>query len=65
MEKHPEKVFGHYKTILKYLIVPHNKIVTRGLNIFIPELVFYKDGEATNLFCCKEVDDPVIKRAHR
>lgn len=60
-----DKVYGHYKTILKFLILPHNKIINRGLNIFIPEIVFYKDGEATNLFCCREVDDPAIKRALR
>lgn len=64
-QKAPLEVFGYYKWILKHLMIPHNKIIARGLNIFSSEVVFYKDGEADDMFCSKEVEDPTIKRAHR
>jgi hypothetical protein len=51
--------------VIKHLIVPHNKIVSRGLDLFIPDIIFYKDGEPKNLYCGKEIDDPTIKRVHK
>jgi hypothetical protein len=33
-----------YLWIIRKLRLPKNKIVTRGIEIYIPEICFYKDG---------------------
>lgn len=32
---------SHLKTILKHLLLPTNKIVRRGVEIFVPEVCFF------------------------
>lgn len=54
-----------YMWVIKHLIIPHNKIITKGLEIFLPEILFYKEGEPNKMYCMREVDDPVIKVAHK
>jgi hypothetical protein len=39
-----------FEYILKRLITPNNKIITQAISIFIPEICFYKDGEADSLY---------------
>jgi hypothetical protein len=39
--------------VIKKLIVPHNKIIKRGIDIFIPEICFFKDGESKGMFLNK------------
>ena len=45
------------------LLPPSNKIVTRGLDIFVTETVFYKNGEPSLLMYNREWDEPVLKRS--
>ena len=37
-KKYPE---SHLETILKGLIMPTNKIIKRGIEIFVPEICFF------------------------
>ena len=43
--------------MLQFLLYPHHKTITHPLGMFIPEICFYKDGEADALYCNAEVND--------
>jgi hypothetical protein len=36
--------------VLKRLLLPTHKIIAQGIGILIPEICFYKDGEADCLY---------------
>lgn len=69
MRKVREKVRGEAKAdspqdliwVLKRLIPPANKIVSRGVELYIPEICFYKDGEPSCMFLNKDYNDYVLK----
>lgn len=50
-----------YMWLLKKLQLPSNKIVLRGVEFFIPEICFYKDGEPTSLFINRDFHDYTLK----
>lgn len=33
-----------YMWVIKHLVIPHNKIIKKGLEVYMPEILFYKDG---------------------
>lgn len=45
-----------FEWMLNRLILPSHKIISRGIDIFIPETVFYRDGEVTGLFMNKDMN---------
>lgn len=47
--------------LLKKLQLPNNKIVHRGVDFFISEICFYRDGEATALFLNRDFTDHTLK----
>ena len=47
--------------MLKKLLLPANKIVTRGVEFYIPEICFYKEGEAYCLFFTRDIDDSALR----
>lgn len=47
---------------MKHLMIPHHKIANSGLNVYLTETLFFKDGEANEIFLVKELEDPTIKR---
>lgn len=48
-----------FEFVLKRLLLPHHKIITQGLGVFIPEICFYKDGEADCLYTNVEPSDKI------
>ncbi len=46
----------YFLEVLKKLVLPHHKIVKRGVDIYIPEICFFKDGESKGLFMNRELD---------
>ena len=40
--------------VLKKLLPPNNKTIVRSFGVFIPEICFYKDGEAHSLYLNSE-----------
>lgn len=51
-----KKINGYYQWLLKHLLVPSNKICLRGLDITIPETIYYKDGEVLEFYLNKEIE---------
>jgi hypothetical protein len=47
--------------LLKKLQLPNNKIVLRGVEFYIPEICFYRDGEAHCLFLNRDLNDYILK----
>lgn len=47
--------------LLRKLQLPTNKIVTRGVDFFISEICFYRDGEAIGLFLNRDFNDYTLK----
>lgn len=47
---------------MKHLQLPTNKIILKGIDVFISEILFYQEGDIAGLFCNKEIDEPVMKR---
>lgn len=47
-------VSENYEYVIKKLMVPHHKIVSRCIGIHIPEICFYKEGEADSLYMSTE-----------
>ena len=43
--------------VLHCLLYPHHKIITHPFGLYIPEVCFYKDGEAEVLFCNAETNE--------
>jgi hypothetical protein len=37
-------------------MLPTHKIINRGIDLFIPEIVFYREGEIAGLFMNKDID---------
>ena len=50
----------YFLELLKKLVLPHHKIVKRGVDIYIPEICFFKDGESKGLFMNRELDVSVL-----
>ena len=44
-----------YEWILNRLLLPSHKIIYRGIDIYVPETVFFKDGEAMAIYMNKEI----------
>jgi hypothetical protein len=38
------------------LLLPSNKIVKRGVELFVPEVCCFEEGEAVNLFYNRDID---------
>ena len=51
----------YLKWILKRLTIPSNKIVLKGLNIYVSEICFYENGELSSLYMNKDIQDPTLK----
>lgn len=49
------------KWVLKRLTIPNNKIVLKGLNIYVSEICFYENGELSSLYMNKDIQDPTLK----
>jgi len=45
--------------------LPSHKIISRGVDIFIPETVFFREGEVTGLFMNKDMNDNRIKKVRK
>ena len=58
-------VVNNFEWIIRHLMLPHHKLITRGLDVFIPEIVLFKDGEASEIFCNKELEDSTIKKINK
>lgn len=54
-----------YMWLLKKLQLPSNKIVLRGVDFFISEICFYKDGEAASLFLNRDFSDNTLKEIQK
>ena len=50
-KRYPE---SHLETILKGLVMPTNKIIKRGIEVFAPEICFFEDGEPTALYFTRD-----------
>lgn len=55
----------YYMDVIKKLLLPNHKIVKRGIDIFIPEVCFFKDGQVKGLFLNKELHDVSLRKIHR
>ena len=42
------------ETVLKCLVIPTNKIVKRGIEVFAPEICFFEGGEPTALYYTRD-----------
>lgn len=45
-----EVIEQNYLWVIKHLVIPHHKIATSGLNIHITETLFFKEGEAIEIY---------------
>ena len=43
--------------VLRKLLPPQNKTITHNFGVFIPEVCFYKDGEAQSLYMNAEINE--------
>jgi len=41
-------------------MLPHHKIINRGIDIFIPETIFYRDGEPQAIYMNKEIEVKIV-----
>ena len=46
-----------YEYILKKLIPPQNKTMVHTFGVFIPEICFYKEGEAHSLYMNADISE--------
>jgi hypothetical protein len=44
------------EAILKHLLLPSNKIVKRGVEVFVPEICYFDDGEAVSFYFTRDVE---------
>ena len=56
---------SHLRWVLRRLTLPNNKVIIRGLNVFIPEIAFYQDGELSAFYMNKDMFDPSLKEFTR
>ena len=57
------KAHQHFKHtvlegVLRKLMLPQNKIVLRGVDVLIPEICYFKNGEPNNCYFTK---DPTVR----
>ena len=55
------KATKHFKhteleTVLKKLMLPSNKIVERGVEVFVPDVCYFVNGEPQNCFFNKDTN---------
>jgi hypothetical protein len=44
------------ETILRHLLLPSNKIVKRGVEIFVPEVCYFEEGEPASFYFNRDID---------
>jgi len=44
-----------YEKVIERLIPPSNKIVSQGIDLFIPEICFFQDGEPHSFYFNKDI----------
>lgn len=45
----------YLELVLQRLMIPQNKIVRRSIEVFIPEICYFKNGEADTLYFSREL----------
>jgi hypothetical protein len=61
VRKRGQEEFPSYLWVVKRMVMPQNKMVSRGLDIFIADTLFFRKGEPRELISTKEIDDPELR----